>query len=473
MTRTTSYRTFGRARACMTPVVYGIALTAFAFSTPTAGSAEGSEDTAKRSETGDGTARRPNFVIIVADDLGYGDLSSYGGWIRTPHLDRLAQEGLRFTDFHSNGAVCSPTRAALMTGRYQQRAGLPAVVVADPKRPVHFHGLQDVETTLPEALRAHGYRTAIFGKWHLGYLPKFNPTRHGFEKFRGYVSGNVDFISHVSQAGEADWWEDDRRVDEEGYVTHLITRHAVRFLESVGQAPFFLYLPHEAPHYPYQGPRDVADRTVGGKFPNHGSRKDKKAAYREMVEELDKGVGEVIAKLRELKLAQNTLVLFFSDNGATRLGSNGALRGHKGSVWEGGHRVPAIAWWPGRIRAGVSAVPAMTMDVFPTLLGLADLQPDAARPLDGVDLSPLLLDGKKLPPRRLFWQHRNDEAVRDGPWKLIRKGGDDSAVSLYRLDQDAAEKKDIAGEHADERKRLLGLLDAWRRDVENGATPQP
>ncbi|MCW3136324.1 MAG: sulfatase-like hydrolase/transferase [Canidatus Methanoxibalbensis ujae] len=163
-------------------------------------------------------AERPNFVIIMADDLGYGDIGCYGSErIRTPHLDRLAVEGMWFTDFHSSGAVCSPTRAGLMTGRYQQRAGIPTVIFADPKRPTHSHGIQDREVTFAELLAGAGYKTAIFGKWHLGYYKRYNPVRHGFGQFRGYVSGNVDFISHVDQAGRLDWWRDDTIDDEPGY----------------------------------------------------------------------------------------------------------------------------------------------------------------------------------------------------------------------------------------------------------------
>ena len=231
-------------------------------------------------------ADSPNFIVIMADDLGYGDLSSYGGWIETPHLDKLAAQGMEFTDFHSSGNVCSPTRAGLMTGRYQQRAGIPGVVFADPTNAVHYHGLQTSEVTFAELLRGAGYSTAIFGKWHLGYYPKYNPIQHGFDSFRGYVSGNVDFISHVDQAGVYDWWHQDKHVVEEGYTTHLITTHAIEFIEANKRKPFCLYLPHEAPHYPYQGPNDPALRSVGGAFDNQGERKDIKNAYREMVQEM-------------------------------------------------------------------------------------------------------------------------------------------------------------------------------------------
>ncbi len=209
-------------------------------------------------------AEQPNFVIIMADDLGYGDIGCYGNSrIKTPNIDRLAEEGTRLTDFHSSGAVCSPTRAGLMTGRYQQRAGIEAVIAAAPNSRTHTLGLQDQEVTFAEQLSKAGYQTAIFGKWHLGYHKQYNPVRHGFGQFRGYVSGNVDFFSHVDQAGQLDWWRDDRIEDEPGYTTHLITRHAVAFIDANHSGPFCLYVPYEPPHYPYQGPDDTPVRTVG------------------------------------------------------------------------------------------------------------------------------------------------------------------------------------------------------------------
>ena len=214
---------------------------------------------------------RPNVVLIIADDLGYGDISCYGGWVETPHLDRLATEGLRYTDFHSNGAVCSPTRASIMTGMYPQRVGISEVVVADPSAKAHQLGMPAELTTLPESLRTRGYRTALLGKWHLGYYPKFNPCEHGFDLFRGYISGNVDYFSHIDQAGNFDWWHNREREDDQGYVTSLITDYADRFIRQHREEPFCVVLAHEAPHYPYQGPNDSAERKLrgeGDKVPN-------------------------------------------------------------------------------------------------------------------------------------------------------------------------------------------------------------
>ena len=422
----------------------------------------------------------PNIVLIMADDLGYGDISPYGGWVDTPNLDRLAEQGVRFTDFHTSGNVCSPTRAGLLTGRYQQRAGLPGVLFANAARPEHRHGLRDVEDTFAERLHEAGYATALFGKWHLGYLPRFNPVRHGFGRFRGFVSGNIDYVSHIDTTGRADWWVDDQLRDEEGYFTELVTDHAVRFIDENKTHPFLLYLAHHAPHYPFQGPADPAERSVGGEFNPQGARPDKREAYREMVQSMDDGIGRVVAALETNGLRERTLIWFFSDNGAaSQWGSNGPLRGSKGTDWEGGHRVPAIASWPGQIRAdSVRHAVASTLDVMPTILNLAGIAPNAERPFDGIDLTPLLLDGEPLPPRQLFWGGDgvfwNGAAVREGSWKLVIDRYQDSPgrPMLFNLDDDLGETTDLATEHHGRAKQLFAALSRWRDGVARGATPQ-
>jgi arylsulfatase A len=422
-------------------------------------------------------AAPPNIIIIMADDMGYADLSCYGNdRYQTPHIDRLAREGLRFTDYHSNGAVCSPTRAALLTGRYQQRSGVDEVVFADPARGKRDdHGLQPTEITFAKLLQAAGHRTALMGKWHLGYAPKFNPRHHGFDEFRGYVSGNVDFHSHIDQAGFPDWWHDLELADELGYSTHLITRHAVRFIEENRARPFCLYVAHEAPHAPYQGPGDPPVRGPNAK----PAVKDAEIArgYREMMQEMDKGVGEITATLRRLQLQQNTFVFFCSDNGGTREGNNGPLNGHKGSVWEGGHRVAGIAWWPGKIKPGTTNETALAMDLMPTMLELARVPVPSGHTLDGVSLVPLLLEGKSLPDRTLFWGYNDRFAVRQGPWKLIINQPSDMATktkakkkeaigaSLFNLADDPSEKADLSAREPGRVRQLEAALAAWRKDV--------
>lgn len=416
---------------------------------------------------------RPNIIIILADDMGYGDASCYGNRVyATPNLDRLAAEGLRFTDFHSAGAVCSATRAGLLTGRYPQRAGIPGVIYAAPNRNRH-HGLHPHEITFAERLRRVGYTTAIFGKWHQGYRPQFNPTRNGFDQFRGYVGGNVDYISHIDGAGVYDWWDGTRLVDEPGYTTHLITRHAERFIEANKDRPFCLYVAHEAPHYPSQGPRDEPVRAIGNTRLRPG-RTDRKAAHREMMREMDDGVGRILAAVNRHGLTERTFVFFFSDNGATQSGSNGALRGFKGRLWEGGHRVPAIAWWPGRIEAGtVCRQTTICLDVMPTMLALAGASVPVGHRLDGLDLTDLLTANQSLGERDLFWSYLQMSVVRRGAWKLVVRGADPSTVELFNLDDDPGERRNLTDREPQRVAAMRAALGAWRRDVDAGATVQP
>lgn len=295
---------------------------------------------------------RPNFILIMADDLGYGDIGCFGNMqIKTPVIDQMAKEGVRFTNYHSNGAVCSPTRAALMTGNYQQRAGVTGVITAKNHRDT---GMPLSETTIAEVLKKEGYSTGMFGKWHLGYPAKFNPVHQGFDEFQGYVSGNVDYHSHVDQEGYADWWKSDTLKPDTGYSTDLITRYAGDFISRHRSNPFFLYIAHEAPHSPYQDRNSKADRFPGARngidFLVQGSEKDKAAVYKNMIEILDENIGSVVNTLKRFGLYENTVIIFCSDNGAPgKMGSNGVLSGFKGSVWEGGHRVPAVMQWPGHI----------------------------------------------------------------------------------------------------------------------------
>ncbi|MCH7229024.1 sulfatase [Haloferula sp. A504] len=413
--------------------------------------------------------RRPNFVIILADDMGYGDAGCYGGTaLKTPHLDRLAAGGMRFTDFHSSGNVCSPTRAGLLTGRYQYRSGVDAVVNADPAVPAHHSGLQPEEFTFAEALKAKGYRVGLMGKWHVGYDRKYNPTHQGFDVFRGFVSGNIDYQSHFDRMGEFDWWHDLEKVREEGYSTHLITKHALGFIEAHKHEPFCLYVAHEAVHAPWQGPDDPAVRGPGA---TKGRGRSPKDALPAMMSAMDEGVGRIVAKLEELDLDERTLVFFFSDNGPAG-GSAGPLRGRKGSNWEGGHRVPGIAWWPGTIKAGVVTDQlAISLDLMPTMLELAGASADPARPLDGVSLVPLLRRGEPLGNRRLFWNHK---AMRDGRWKLILhgKGGGDP-VGLYDLSKDIGERDNLAEEFPERVEKMKKALKAWSGDVTSKVTVQP
>jgi arylsulfatase A-like enzyme len=422
-------------------------------------------------------ATRPNVIIILADDLGYGDLGCYGhARHRTPHLDRLAAEGLRFTDFHSNGAMCSPTRAALLTGLYQNRFGRN-FESALSNRDDRDNGLPLEATTLAELLRERGYATGAFGKWHLGYEPPFLPTRQGFEEFRGLLSGDGDHHTHRDRAGRADWWHNEERVQESGYTAELLTRHSIAFLERNRERPFFLYLAHLAIHFPWQGPQDPPHRTAErnyesdkfGLIPDPGNVAPHLQA---MVESLDAGVGAVMAALRRLQLDSRTLVFFTSDNGGyinyppkfRKISSNGPLRGQKTDLYEGGHRVPGIAWWPGRIAPGTTAATALSFDLFPTLLNLAGVLPPVH---DGTDLAPLLFAGRPLPDRTLFWRAGPRKAVRRGPWKLVQQG--DEAPQLFNLTDDVGESRDLATREPARVADFQAALARWENDVDHSA----
>jgi arylsulfatase A len=436
---------------------------------------------------------RPNLIVIMVDDMGYAGVSCFGNpYFETPEIDRLAREGMRLTDFHSSGTVCSPTRAGLLTGRYQQRAGIEAVIHPVGDHPEHRKGLKREESTFAELLKEAGYVTGLVGKWHQGYphnSDEYHPQEHGFDEFIGYHSGNIDFVSHVGDHVKHDWWHGREETVEEGYSTHLINRYAMAFIEEHREEPFCLYVAHEAIHNPVQVPGDPIRRSeeegwVRWKAPSEEARIEK---YKGMTLPIDEGVGEIRALLEELGLAENTFVFFFSDNGPSRDFPSGspALRAGKGSVYEGGHRVPAIGWWPGRISAGSeSAVPGISIDVMPTLLSLAGVAAPEERRLDGVDLSPVLFGEGGWAERPLFWASLSNggarsEAMREGPWKLVvmhpkaRAGTfENEKVELYRLDEDGGEERDMAGEEPERTAAMLGALKAWYGELEETATVQ-
>lgn len=316
-------------------------------------------------------------------------------------------------------------------------------------------------------LKEAGYSTGMFGKWHLGYPEKFNPVHQGFDEFTGFVSGNVDYQSHVDQEGYADWWKSDSLNPETGYSTDLITQDAINFISRNRNKPFFLYIAHGAPHYPYQDRNSRADRFPGAKngigFQPHGSEKDPVSVYKNMIEIMDEGIGSVLNSLKKFGLYENTVVIFCSDNGATQIGSNGVLRGSKGTVWEGGHRVPAIIQWPRYIHRGVSSKETiLSMDFFPTILKLAGI--DYPKAVDGTSIDDHLLHEKPLEPRMVFWQHGKGCAARYGKWKLIVHDSE-TQPELYDLQTSIEENHNVAGNHPDLVKELLSALKKWQKDV--------
>ena len=437
---------------------------------------------------------RPNLIVIMVDDMGYAGLSCFGNpYFKTPEMDRLAAEGMRLTDFHSSGTVCSPTRAGLLTGRYQQRAGIEAVIHPRADHPEHRKGLRESEVTFAEVLKKAGYTTGLIGKWHQGYphnSDAYHPQNHGFDEFVGYHSGNIDFISHVGDHVKHDWWHGRKETREEGYSTHLINKYALQFIERNQDRPFCLYIAHEAIHNPVQVPGDPVRRSEehGWKRWKPTNQAERIEKYKGMTLPIDEGVGQIRKTLEKLGLDRKTFVLLFSDNGPAGDFPSGSptLRGGKGTVYEGGHRVPAIAWWPGRIQGDTkSDTPAISIDVMPTILALAGVEAPNQRPLDGVDLSPVLLKQQPLPARPLFWASMSNngarsEAMREGPWKLVvnhpkAKPGtfDNEKVALYRLDTDPSEASDLAARQPERTADMLQRLKAWFADTQKTATPQP
>jgi arylsulfatase A-like enzyme len=400
---------------------------------------------------------QPVVVLIVLDDLGYGDLGCFGCVdVRTPHIDSLARKGVRLTDFYANGPVCTPTRAALMTGRYQQRVGLEWAISPGERGP----GLPAGETSLARMLKGAGYDTALFGKWHLGYRREFGPLAHGFDEFFGFLSADIDYYSHREIDGEPDLYEGVRPVESQGYMTDLITRRAVRFVEEHASRPFFLEVAYSAVHWPFQAPNRPEDvRDVKTWY--DGTRRD----YVKMLERADDGVGAILDALERRGLTARSLVIVMSDNGGERLSRSGPIRGSKGILLEGGIRVPCVLRWPGRLPAGqVSAVPAMAMDLTSTILAAAGAQPPEGRTLDGIDLLPILDGSRPAPERTLFWRvdRFGQKAARKGKWKYIRHP---RGELLFDLDADPSERADLSVRHPETVVELRQEVARWEADL--------
>ena len=423
-----------------------------------------------RAEAQADDSRKPNIIVILADDLGFGDLECYRGTlVKTPRLNELARQGMRFANFHASSPVDRPTRAALLTGRYPHRYRIESDT--QPKKRAKFPGLPLGQVTFAKLLKDNGYKTALFGKWDLGTTPAAHPARHGFDEFRGYVGESVDYHSHIDAEGARDWWINTKREEEKGYVTDLITQHGIRFMEEHRDEPFCLYLSHAAPHWPLQGRKDPPVWQKGNPGPVEELRRDPQVVYREMIEVLDEGIGRILETVKRLDLESDTFLFFSSDNGAREPGSNGSLIGRKGTLFEGGIRVPAIAWWPGKIKANlVSMDPAMTMDLFPTLAQISGATIPEGVKMDGISLCPALLHGKALPQRTLFWRYGTpyrEKAVIQGSWKLyITK----QKSYLFNLDYDISEQLNFFASRSDIVALFQKALGAWEKDVDRGVT---
>lgn len=430
-------------------------------------------------------SRPPNFVIIYTDDQGAGDLGSYGAKdLKTPFIDRLAVEGARFTNWYSNSPVCSPSRASLLTGKYPERAGIPAVL---PSRATFdVPGLREGERTLARELKKLGYVTTIIGKWHLGSAEHSRPRAQGFDEFFGYFSGWIDGYSHRYYSKNSrvphffhDLWHNETEVQEDPeYYTDLFSRKAVEFIErQSADRPFLLYLAYGAPHYPMIAPKEYLER-----FPSSMDRD--RRAYAAIMAGIDDGVGAVMDALRRKGFDQNTVVFYQSDNGGTeepyadhrgrnyRGSSNAPYYGYKASLFEGGIRVPAIMVWPGHIPAGsvVEEVGA-AMDILPTFLSWADPE-QTVDGIDGLNVSDMIINGAESPHQALFWAHGDQLAVRRGDWKLILNPRPPSGtvmvadVWLSDLKNDPEEKKNWKNDYPDVVEKLKGDLAEWRKYIE-------
>lgn len=413
-------------------------------------------------------SEKPNILFILADDLGYADLSSYGRRdYQTPVLDKLADDGLKMTQAYASAAICSPTRTALLTGRYRDRLRVGL------EEPLAFQeaGMPPEHATFATQLREVGYDTTLVGKWHLGYPPEHGPLKSGYDHFFGFYPGGVDYFAHriehgkeglLSVPNDADGlYRDDEKVEADGYLTDILTDEAIDYIRASSSEgnPFFMSLHYSAPHWPWEGPNDVkrsrelttiAD-TDGGNI----------AIYAQMMKSLDSNIGRVLAELEKLGIADNTIVVFTSDNGGERFSDNWPLIGMKTELLEGGIRVPAIVRWPGKVPSGtVSEQVIASMDWMPTLLAAAGGQADPDYPLDGENLLPVLTGSEPARERTLFWRYkaRDQGAVRSGDWKYLRR---DDGEYLFNLANDERERANLSKKEPEVLERLKQAYEEW------------
>jgi arylsulfatase A-like enzyme len=431
--------------------------------TAATGSAALAVAAAARPSQAQAPARAPNIVFILADDMGYADISCYGRRdLVTPNIDRIAAQGTRFTQAYANSPVCTASRVAIITGRYQARlpVGLEEPLSARTQRGI---GLPPEHPTLPSLLHKSGYGTTLVGKWHLGALPLFSPLKSGYDHFYGFRTGALDYYLHISNEGTPDFWEEDTPVAQEGYSTELFGDRAVKVMGDYARAgqSFLLSLHFNAPHWPWEGPGDRAEseRLRGHRlFDWDGGSQE---TYRRMIAALDVQVGRVLQALENNGIARDTIVIFTSDNGGERFADTWPFSGKKTELLEGGLRIPAIISWPGHIAAGrVSEQVTANMDWLPTLLAAASSAPDAAYPPDGISLLPHLTEGAGLVERKLFWRYKAlwQRAARIGDWKYLKILDN---TFLFNVADDPLERANLKERHKDIYERLIGEWDAW------------
>ncbi|MFK7695238.1 sulfatase-like hydrolase/transferase [Paenibacillus sp. HJGM_3] len=426
--------------------------------------------------------RKPNCIVIYCDDLGYGDLGCFGSdAIRTPHLDALAADGAQLTSWYSNSPVCSPSRASLLTGQYPMRTGVNHILGG--RRGTN--GLSPASKTLAQRFKDHGYRTAGFGKWHLGSSPETKPNQRGFDEFFGFMAGCIDYYSHIFYWGLPnvnpvhDLWHNGKEVWSNGrYMTELITEKTVDYIQTHKEEPFFLYVAYNAPHYPMHAPEKYMER-----YKHLPWDRQVMAA---MISAVDDGVGEIAAALKRADLYEDTVIFFSSDNGPSSEsrnfldgtedvyygGSAGIFRGHKASLFDGGIREPAILSYPRRIPKGqVCDEVGIMADITPTILDLAGFPVPSAGEIDGLSVVPMVTAGAPTPHSRLFWEYGDQLAVREGKWKLVLNGKLDfsrsqpDAVHLSDLEADPGERINLKDIHPELANRLELELRSWYEEL--------
>jgi arylsulfatase A-like enzyme len=426
---------------------------------PSAGKQHSDHSRAAHSKTS-----RPNIIFILADDLGWGDLSCYGRPdYRTPNIDLLATQGMKFTDAYSASALCTPTRCGFITGRYPARLKIGLVEPLPVTN--NLVGLDPGHPTIASLLKQSGYDTALIGKWHLGFRPEWGPNAHGFDEFFGILAGAGDYFLHKNGLGKPDLFENLTPVERNGYLTDLLTERAINYVARRRTSPFFLSLQYTAPHWPWQEPRggesvDFSEKTIEPiKMGRGGSLK----LYAEMMRSLDDGVGRVMKAIKSAGLNTNTLVIFTSDNGGERFSYQWPFSGQKGALLEGGIRVPAIVRWPGVAPANrVTNQMAITMDWTATILAAAETNAAVGYPLDGSDLVPIIRGTRPVHDRTFFWRLKTQDAVREGKWKYLREGKDQS---LFDLTIDEREQADFSNKNPDIMRRLSSDFDKWNEQM--------
>ncbi len=414
--------------------------------------------------------QRPNIIFIVADDLGYADLGCYGGRgfdgrgrdSVSPNLDQLAANGMKFTQGYSNSPVCSPTRFALMTARWQYRLrGAMDEPIKSSSKGSATLGLPPLQPTLPSMLRDAGYRTALIGKWHLGYPPHFGPLKSGYEEFFGPMSGGVDYFTHCSSTGDHDLYFGEEEKHEEGYLTDLLSARAVEYANRKSEQPFFLSLHYTAPHWPWETRDDahIAPEVAKNLFHLGGGNIH---SYRKMIHHMDEGIGTLVEALRENDQLDNTLIVFTSDNGGERFSDNWPLVGGKMDLTEGGIRVPYIAHWPAVIKPSqVSPQHCLTMDWSATMLDIGGVEP--SQPLDGVSFLPVLQGGAAF-ERPLYWRmnHRSQRAHRSGDWKYLKV---DDHEYLFNISDDERERANHARCEPERLAAMRAQWESWEKSI--------